>query len=275
MVKGTRTLARNVLLLAAGALGLSLAAAALDRISEERGNRLYRRGATAQAIEQYLRHADRVEADAQLGYNLGTAWLTGGSASEAEAFLTAGRASGDPELRHRAAYNFGYLQLTQGMTLSDPVMATQLVGEAVLAFQSALRADPASQDARWNLGVALWKLDSLSAAAPGTRRGIPTRADAQGLDERDDAQNVVLGESGESTLESGADPAAREAALQQGGGVQETLAAAGDAGIRTPFEIERVLAAVDDDVSALFRRILYFLGPRDPLGERSARTGEW
>ena len=261
----------------AAALVLLLVGAWLDRGSVERANRLQRRGDLAAAIELYRGRRDSLAP--VLRYNLGTAWLGAGSPREAEPRLAAGRAAEDPEVRFRSEYNLGSLLLAEGLALADPVMAAQLAGEALLAFRGALRVDPDSDDARWNLAIAMRVLDSLEARAPGAATGIPTRADAAGLDERGGVRGGVLDESGEATLlEGGLDAESLEAARLLGGGARETRAEEGERGASTPEEIRSVLATVEDDVSGLLRRILWFLGPRgprDPLGERTRRTGEW
>jgi len=269
---------RMLLVAAAGALLMLLPLAAWrDYLSLERGNRLYRAGRFAGAVRLYRRHVPPDSSSEAVSYNLGTAWLALGSQAEAEANLERARGAEDPEVRYRAHFNFGYLFYTEGLGLRDRAMAARLVGEAVLAFRDALRAHPESDDARWNLALAMQALDSLTMRDMAVLRGIPTRAEPVGLEAIDQSDaSSGLGDQGElSPEESGEALMSPDARRRLGGGAQEALAQSGDPEARTPGEIASVLAAIDDDASVLLRRLLWLGGPRASLSGQARPGGEW
>lgn len=270
--------ALRILLVAAGALLVLLPLVAWrDYVSLERGNRLYRAGRFAGAVRLYRRHARPDSSQGAVTYNLGTAWLGLGSQAEAESNLEKARVAEDPEVRYRAHFNFGYLLYTEGLKLRDRSMSAQLVGEAVLAFRDALRVRPESDDARWNLALAMQALDSLTVRDMAVLRGIPTRAEPVGLEAigewdasggQGDRAELSAKEGGEALMS----PDQRR---RLGGGAQEALAQSGEPELRTPGEIALVLAAINDDVSALLRRLLWLGGPRGGLSGQVRHGGEW
>lgn len=271
---------RTLLLAAAGALVvLAPLAAWRDYMSLERGNRLYRHGRFPGAVRLYRRHLRADSASTAVSYNLGTAWLALGSAAEAETNLARARSAEDADVRYRAHFNFGYLAYTEALGLSDRTMAAQLIGEAVLAFRDALRVRPASDDARWNLALAMLALDSVVRRDRSVLQGIPTRADPAGLEPIDErVAQSGLGDPGELSPEEAGESLLAPGERRLGGGAQETLAESGDAGARTPGQIAEVLAAIDDNVSSLLRRLLWLGGPRagpGGAGGAARRGGEW
>ncbi|HEY8484615.1 MAG TPA: tetratricopeptide repeat protein [Longimicrobiales bacterium] len=122
----------------------------------ERGNRLYREGRYAEAVEAYRAALASGRASPELHYNLGTALLQLGRYAEAERHLREAVRAADPELRHRAYYNLGNRYLLEARDgKPDEEARTRLLDEAVDAYKEALRLRPGDQDAKWNLELAL------------------------------------------------------------------------------------------------------------------------
>jgi hypothetical protein len=252
------------------------AVAWLDFVSVERGNRLYRSGEHVPAIRVYRRHVAEGVRQPVVDYNLGTAWQAAGSPSEAEARLREAAGAEEREIRYRASYNLGHLLLVQALGLPEREMAAPLLGEAVLAYREALRVRPASEDARWNLAVAMAALDSVMMRQIAGQVRIPTRSDPM-LDEvREEGGTLAdMGRSGEEGGEPGEADVNPEARQRPGGaGARETLAdeAAATGG---DDELVRILASVPDDPRHLVRRILWLEGPKGWFGSQTARGGKW
>lgn len=125
----------------------------------ERGNRLYRQGKYAEAVEAYRAALQDGNDSPTLHYNLGTALLRLGRHDEAEQHLRAALASVDPEQRERTLYNLGNRYLEEGLSAADPEQRRHLLDAAVAAYRDALRLDPGDVDAKWNLELALQEQD--------------------------------------------------------------------------------------------------------------------
>ncbi|MGH7506158.1 MAG: tetratricopeptide repeat protein, partial [Longimicrobiales bacterium] len=125
----------------------------------ERGNRLYREGRYAEAVEAYRAAMRDGEESPELQYNLGTALLRIGRYAEAEQHLQAALEAVDPDLRHRSLYNLGNRYLEAARAQSDPAAQGRMLEAAVEAYKRSLRLEPEDTDAKWNLEMALRKQD--------------------------------------------------------------------------------------------------------------------
>lgn len=121
----------------------------------ERGNRLYRAGRYAEAVEAYREALRDGETSPQLHYNLGTALLATGERAEAERYLRLALGGSDAELRRRAYYNLGNRFLTEARAGADAEAARPLLDAAAEAYKQALRIEPTGAAAKWNLELAL------------------------------------------------------------------------------------------------------------------------
>jgi Ca-activated chloride channel family protein len=117
----------------------------------ERGNRLYRQGRYAEAVEAYRAALQGGNTTPTLHYNLGTALLRLGRHQEAEEHLRTALSSINPEDRERTLYNLGNRFLEAGTDAADPRAREQMLDAAAAAYRAALRLDPADRDAKWNL----------------------------------------------------------------------------------------------------------------------------
>jgi Ca-activated chloride channel homolog len=138
-------------------LGLLLAALLLNGFGigdVERGNRHFREGRYAEAVDAY-RAALARRPSPRLHYNLGTALLRLGEYEEAAQHLRRATAEPDPELRRRSLFNLGNRFLEDARARPDAGELPRLLDDAVEAYREALRLDPADMDAKWNLELAL------------------------------------------------------------------------------------------------------------------------
>lgn len=160
----------------------------------ERGNRLYRAGNYAEAVEAY-RSVLGTRADGPvLRYNLGTALLRLGEYAEAEEHLRSALDGVDPDTRGLVHYNLGQRFLEGARAAADPAAAVALYEGAIEAYRQALRLHPGDGDAKWNYELALQERDDIQLPAEGdagdpdgdpeeggegTGAGSPGRADQQ------------------------------------------------------------------------------------------------
>lgn len=196
----------------------------------ERGNRMYREGRYAEAVEAYQAALRDGRSSSALHYNLGTALLRLGRYDEAETHLRAALGTLEPEMRERAHYNLGNRFLEASQESEDPRARAELLEAAVEAYKQALRVNPADIDAKWNLELALREQSN----PPPMPQGGGEQEDGDGEGEDDE------GEQG----------AAPTGAPSAGGNRSRDYA---DAGEMTPEQAERILRAAEQDERDLFR----------------------
>lgn len=121
----------------------------------ERGNRLYREGRYAEAVEAYQSALEDGEATPELQYNLGTALLRLGRYDEAERHLQAALSGVDAEVRRRSFFNLGSRYLEEARAQGADPQAAESLEAAIEAYKRALRLQPRDDDAKWNLELAL------------------------------------------------------------------------------------------------------------------------
>lgn len=171
-----------------------------DLRSVERGNRLYRAGDVAGAA---LLYADASARSGKAGatYNLGTAllWLDPDSA---EAILERAAAAEERRIRQRALYNLGHAHFIRAeKPSSEPDSVLASLQGAVASFRDALRLDPADEDARWNLALAIRRLAAL--APPDGNEGEESGSQSEDEVPMNEAR---LARSESATAESGPEP---------------------------------------------------------------------
>lgn len=199
----------------------------------ERGNRHYRAGRYAEAVEAYESALRDGTDSRELRYNLGTALLRLGRYGEAEQHFRAALDAVDPDLRERTFYNLGNRFLRAAREDLDPSAQAPLLQSAIEAYQRALRIDPADIEAKWNLEMALREDEQRQSGQQGGEQ------QPQG-DPRDEEQGG--GGGGGSTA-----PQQRQERPRI------------DAADRTPLtreQADRVLSAVEQDERDLTREKL-------------------
>lgn len=196
----------------------------------ERGNRLYRAGRYAQAVEAYREALEGGEDSPVLRYNLGTALLRLGRYAEAEEHLRGALDVVEPETREWVYYNLGQRYLEDARGAADAEAARALYDAAVEAYRQALRLQPGDVDAKWNYELALRERDQQPEAGGG----------GAGDEGPQDEQEQQGGEG------SGGEARGRPSDAPAGGEGE------GQAPL-TPEEAERILSGVEQDERELFR----------------------
>ena len=245
-----------------------------ERASEERANRLHRRGEWSLAARIYrARLQEEVppapvpragEATAagtatppHLHYNLGTTLLELDDAPDARARLARGSASPDDELRSLAYYNLGVASLRSALAATRSDSSLVHVVAAIEENRNALRLSPGREEAAWNLAFARRMLDSLDAS--GRRGGVQsgeafTDAELTGDD------TMAEGESGDVMAPPG-----------MLGEEETTVDPAADA-VLSPAEAAAILNGIRLDGELITRKLLG-LASRSLWGTRARTLG--
>jgi len=132
------------------------------------GERHYARGEYAEARDAFRAALVR-DSSARLEYNLGAALYRLERYEEAaRAFRAAAARAETPARRQRSLYNLGNAMVRAAE--ERPTEAEPLL-EAVAAYEAALDLDPADGDAKWNLELALRRLDDDRVSGGSAGRG--------------------------------------------------------------------------------------------------------
>lgn len=274
-------------LVVTAALAAALTAVVVaERASEERANRLHRRGDWSTAARIYRARLQEETAVApgdaaaespaapenpasdtgpapsatppapHLHYNLGTTLLELANAPDARARLSRGAAGPDDELRSLAWYNLGVASLRAAIAAPSSDSALVHVVAAMEENRNALRLSPGREEAAWNLAFARRMLDSLDT---GARRGVQageafSDAELTGDDTR------AEGESGEIMAPPGML------------GEEETIVDLEGGEALSPAEAAAILAAIRLDGELITRKLLG-LASRSLWGTRARTLG--
>ncbi|HEY3013280.1 MAG TPA: VWA domain-containing protein [Gemmatimonadales bacterium] len=116
------------------------------------GGRAMATGDPARAAAEFLKEARAGSSRDTAFYNAGTAALAARRFDVARGALEQAARSLDPDLRYRALYNLGVADLLAAE--ADTSKQQELLGEASDRLREALRLQPASARAKWNLELA-------------------------------------------------------------------------------------------------------------------------
>jgi tetratricopeptide (TPR) repeat protein len=197
----------------------------------ERGNRHYRAGEYAEAVEIYTAALEDGEGGTVLRYNLGTALLKLGRYAEAEEHLRAALQEVDPETREWVYYNLGQRFLEDARASGDPEAKGALYDAAVESYRQALRLRPADQDAKWNYELSVRERDEQEQSGGGG-------------DEDQQDQDDQPGDQGQGGSSQGENQPSEGPADQGPQGDQSPM---------SQEQAERILSAVEQDERELFR----------------------
>jgi hypothetical protein len=262
----------RIWILCAGAFLLAGALFILDRGSLERGNRLYRGGASAEAVAVYRGVTQGEGEHGAASYNLGTALLPSDPAL-AEVSLRGALEGGDSLMTYRSHYNLGYRYLSAVNGAMEPDSAVIMLDEAIANLRIALRGNPTDANARWNLALAQRKLDAL---APITED--PSRESGGTNDEEMVIDDAYLSRSETAEARSGLEPedprAADNTGERQGAqeGAREAWAMQ-DPGPLTEEAAGALLGRVRDDPETMIRGILWANRPEVAWWRNAAFPG--
>jgi Ca-activated chloride channel homolog len=212
----------------------------------EKGNRLYRAGRYAEAVEAYRAALRSGDDSPQLQYNLGTALLRLGRYDEAERHLRGALDAVEPELRQRSLYNLGNRFLSSARSEADLQSQGQLLQGAIDAYQRSLRLTPGDVDAKWNLEMALRDQEQNEQQQQQSQGG-------EQEEEEDEQQDPSQGGSGSGSA-SGAPEDPRPD--RSGTADQQQM---------TQEQAERILSAVEQDERDLTREKLQKGQRRTPV----------
>ncbi len=184
---------------------------------EPGGNRAYRQGDYAKAVERYRAVLTRRGADPRLSYNLGTALLRLGESDLARERLSESLDARSLELRARVFYNLGNALIGR----SNAEDAEDLRA-AIAAYRRSLLLDPTRGDARWNLELASRRLEQLESGQPSPTspdQGPPVTPAGEPGDEqeglRGEQSRTGAAGSGSQLLDPRADRGSAESPLTQ------------------------------------------------------------
>ena len=223
--------------------------------SLERGNRMYRNGNTVSAAELYGGLLDG-ESESETTFNLGTALLFQETDS-AKTLLAQVAASPDRPMAQRGHYNLGFSQLMASEVPASPDSVLPDLRASVRSFRQALRLDPYDQDARWNLALAIRRLQAL--LPPGEDTGEESGSQSEDEVPMNDAQ---MARSEEAPAESGPEPPEPRPTDDSGErrgpreGAREAWALQ-DPGPLTTARALELLGTVEDDPEVLLKGILW------------------
>lgn len=204
---------------------------------DSKASRAYRKGDYERAAEGYRAAMSRGVPSARLEYNLGTTLFQLDEPEGARRLLESALRGQEIELRARAFYNLGNVLAQSGEGSEANLSA------AVEAYRRSLLLDPDRDDVRWNLELALDRLEQLR----DTQR--PLSGSGQQPDERPQPGS---GEEPRPEAGAGAEP------LPLPGETERREGAADEVG-EPPFPLEladQILRAVEERERRLQREKL-------------------
>jgi Ca-activated chloride channel family protein len=135
-----------------GLAGLLLLSGGAEAQRPTAGTRAMAAGDPARAAAEFLKEAGSGSARDTAFYNAGTAALQARRFDVARGALEEAAKSLDPDLRYRALYNLGLLGLLAAE--ADSTKRQEILGQAADRLREALRLQPSSARAKWNLELA-------------------------------------------------------------------------------------------------------------------------
>jgi Ca-activated chloride channel homolog len=135
-----------------GLAGVLLLSSRAEAQRPTAGTRAMAAGDPARAAAEFLAEAGSGSARDTAFYNAGTAALEARHFEVARGALEEAAKSLDPDLRYRALYNLGLLGLLAAD--ADSTKGQELLGQAADRLREALRLQPSSARAKWNLELA-------------------------------------------------------------------------------------------------------------------------
>jgi Ca-activated chloride channel family protein len=138
------------------------------------GNAAYARGRAQDAADHYLRALEDEPERPEIQYNLGNALYASRRYADAQAAYGVAATRADSALTEPLSYNLGNAYFREAK-----------YAEAAAAYKQSLRRNPADEDARWNLEIALRKLKKQQQQEHDNKKQDPNQ---QGKDKNQNQQ---------------------------------------------------------------------------------------
>ncbi|MFN2433501.1 MAG: VWA domain-containing protein [Gemmatimonadota bacterium] len=200
------------------------------------GERLYHAGDFAAAYEAFRAQAEGEDPDPALTYDTGNALYRLGRYDAAAASYRDALGGGH-ELRHRASYNLGNAFFKSAEDSENP---REGLRRAISAYEEALVLNPDDEAAKWNLELALRRLDEEEERrSPSAGGGGGGGGGGDGGDDRPQDGGEEPDERGPGQPPPGAQP--------QGPEPGEGEARAASAGSLTEEQARQLLQAIEDE----------------------------
>jgi Ca-activated chloride channel homolog len=155
-----------------GLVGVLLAQGRAEAQRPTPGARALAAGDPARAAAEFLKEAGAGTARDTAFYNAGTAALEAGRLEVAKGALEEAAKSLDPDLRYRALYNLGVLGLLASK--ADSGKREDILSQAADRLREALRLQPSSARAKWNLELAERRQPPPPSGGGGASKPPPT-----------------------------------------------------------------------------------------------------
>lgn len=188
------------LLIAVATLGFRVTA------QDEAGNRAHRKGDYEKAAERYRETIGRSGGTPEQRYNLGTTLLRLVDLENSRRNLIESLEAQSPELRARAFYNLGNAFSRRP---AEGEVTTEDLRTAIEAYRRALLLDAELDDARWNLELALLRLQELMRQSQSSPDEQQDPLEQQGGERGGEQQQPREGGSGAGFPQSG-EPSERD-----------------------------------------------------------------
>ncbi len=172
-----QTVTRRTAALASVALFLAAAGPAQAQGPQNKADRAWMDGDFGRAA---LLYSEQVAAGAggdTVLFNLGTAALAAGDTAVARHALELAASSLEPEVRFRAQFNLGYLELL--LAERDPERGRDHLAEARDHYRAALLLRPGDVDAKWNHELAVMRMPPQPEGPTGAPQEGDTPADSE------------------------------------------------------------------------------------------------
>ncbi|UCD24075.1 MAG: VWA domain-containing protein [Gemmatimonadota bacterium] len=171
------TITRRTMALAMVTLSLALSETASAQGPRNAADDAWLRGDFAAAVSEYLQQAQLGEGGDTVLFNLGTAAMALGDTGVARTALVTAARSIEPDLRFRALFNLGLLELV--LADRDSTNRGDHLEEARRYYREALLIRPNDMDAKWNYELTFEMMPPESGSGAEDEQAQPSPADSE------------------------------------------------------------------------------------------------
>jgi Ca-activated chloride channel family protein len=163
------TATRRTAALVSVALCVAGLAPAHAQSPRNRADHAWMEGDFERAVALYSEQAEAGAGGDTVMFNLGTAAMVAGDTAVARRALQLAARSLEPEVRFRAQYNLGYLELR--LAERDTEREVEHLSEALNHYRAALLLRPYDADTKWNYELAMRRMPPEQAEGSGSAAG--------------------------------------------------------------------------------------------------------